>query len=846
MAKRGFGVGVHPYTYYQGTGTTPPVPGRVRVPVASIEVVFHAPQVSGHSAVQVFPPTAETVVEALAPTVQARMGATVLLTTTLDTVEEVLLPEVRARTHRVLAPVLDTEMDLFAPAPFQDLAIPAFFYDGFQGHVVWATGTTNAIAGQQLMGFFCITRGADGQRHTIFRGRGTVPWEVAVRADDAVEFTANGGAMFSCVTPVGATQAQGLLVGIFRCSGATAELVVYRQNDIGNPLVGVNTPGTPTNIEFDDATYVGQDGAGAGFLRGQWHVGGWGFFSRPLSPETVEQFLDTSTGFPRFPGAGGSGYLDGEETWEVMLQGPTAATNGGAGGAPSGAGSMPEDTSPGSYAPDLVLTGFPIRPPQVDAVVDVLVPAAVQARRHGAQVPTHDTELVLQVPGLSPAPDPDLVAVQSFSNEAVTASPWAVGSYSAGSGVNRKFLFFESTEVDASGSGITGLTWGGVSAVQVERVDFAPALNIASIWEIDEANFPPGATGDIVATLSATGDANGSAMIGFAGTLRNAVQQPAEATAEGTTTANTLDTNITTLTDRALAVDVVSAGMSGTLSPTQGPGQVAAAATVSLPSGRFTAARLSSRFVATAGLTTLGWSHDGTANRLAHVLAAYRRAGSSAPPSALDFAFSDSEINTLNANQNAGSYTYTGVDIGAAADDRYVLAGFFAESSNTNLQTNVTVTPAGGTAINMTHIADIRINGGQIAVYIANVQTATTADFHIQWNNSRIHSGLIVYRAVGINPTPHDVVEVTGLDLSAVLDTPAGGVAVGFMCSPTNETPGLTWTGLVEDEASTMENSGWAASASADELAGGALNVNAAQAVQETGDCAIYISFAAA
>lgn len=847
MAKVGFGVGVHPYTYYPGTGTTPPSPGRVHVPAAETVMEALLPAVLGHSAVTVLVPTHDTVMAPQLPTVQTRTPALVLLPSPTDTVAEALLPIVRSRTNRVLAPVHDTEMAVFAPDPFIELAIPSFFYDGLQGDVVWASGTANAVDGQTLFGFFCVTKALDGQRQVIFRGRGTVLWEVAFRSDDRVEFNGNGGAMFACATPPGqpTSTADGLLLGIFRCQGTTAELVVYRQSDPLNPLVGVSSPGVATNIEFTAATYVGQSGAPGDFFRGNWHIGGWGFFSRALSPETVEQIINSTTAFPRFPGVGGAGYFDGAEDWEVMLMGTTGATNSGLGGAPTSAGSLPPDTSPGSYAPDLVLTGFPLRPGVVDTRLTPETPALVQARRHGVRPPALDTRMEAPVPVVTPAPDPELANVQSFNTQAIVASPVNLGAYTASGGSNRKFLFFEAIEVDATGSGITGLTWGGVPAVSVIRRDFAPALNIAQWWEIAEADFPIGATGDIIATIATPALAPGTDLVAFACTGRNMEQVAAEATASAAVTTNTSTVTPTTLTDRALVVDGVSVGNAGVVSVTQGPSQVQEG-NVSVAGGRSMVGAISSRFVAVAAAAALGWSHAGTANRFAHVAAAFRRAGAAAPPGAAALVFSDSEINTANANANAGSKDFNSIDLGAAASGRKIIACFACEASVLNAPTGVTVTPSGGSPIAMTQVETILINGGQLAIYIADVPSGATGDFHIDWNNSRPRHGFVAFRAEGIDSTPHDVVEAIGLDLSASLAVPAGGVAMGIVVTTANNTGGITWVGLTQDVGSTMENAAWLAAASDASPTPGALAVDAQRGMANTGDCAIYISFAPA
>lgn len=251
--------------------------------------------------------------------------------------------------------------------------IPAVIYNGFSDAQVWSGGTANAAAGQAVSGYANFTRNSDGSRQTVWKWNGTSKAEIYVDSDDILHFDAGDsvdpgvddspdGSIFANEVGTAITDADGVCTVLFGMGGATATLSVTRQNTTpGTPLLGTNTPGTPADVDFDDDTYLGQDGSTGSYLDANLHSAGFGYFTMDATDaDIIEQFVDTSTGLPRSPGADGTNYLDGAEEWEVILQNTSAShvtnTADGAGGNPTGSNSG-DATSPGEWADDYVPAG---------------------------------------------------------------------------------------------------------------------------------------------------------------------------------------------------------------------------------------------------------------------------------------------------------------------------------------------------------------------------------------------------------------------------------------------------------------------------------------------------------
>ena len=151
-------------------------------------------------------------------------------------------------------------------------------------------------------------------------------------------------------------------------------------------------------------------------------------------------------------------------------------------------------------------------------------------------------------------------------------------------------------------------------------------------------------------------------------------------------------------------------------------------------------------------------------------------------------------------------WTFTGMSIGTASADRFVIVGVFAPSTSTDDSDAISGVTIGG--ITATRLAQATTNPGtgeenhQIAFYGATVATGTTASIVVSTNSARASMSIGVWAATGLQSnTPTDTasdVTVATNALSANIDVQAGGFILGIsMTQNGGET--CTWTNLTED-----------------------------------------------
>jgi hypothetical protein len=152
-------------------------------------------------------------------------------------------------------------------------------------------------------------------------------------------------------------------------------------------------------------------------------------------------------------------------------------------------------------------------------------------------------------------------------------------------------------------------------------------------------NPPEGSANVEVTTNGDPGDINGGAISVF-----GADQSGPEATNskdDGVAGWTTIQTNITTLTDGAWVFDVVGSGEPRTFTADAGQTERFD------QTGGSDGAAGSTEQVSTAGTATLGWTVDGTSNRLSHVLAAFAPAADSSPLQTVGLTLSSEQGGTV-------------------------------------------------------------------------------------------------------------------------------------------------------------------------------------------------------
>lgn len=185
-------------------------------------------------------------------------------------------------------------------------------------------------------------------------------------------------------------------------------------------------------------------------------------------------------------------------------------------------------------------------------------------------------------------------------------------SHTVGSGNNRLLVVSIGIEGDSTVGNITGVTYNSVALTKAVE-NFVGDYQNTEIWYL--LNPPAGSANVAVTTNGDPGDINGGAISVF-----GAAQSGPEATSsqdDAVAGWTTIQTNITTLTDGAWVFDVIGSGEPRTFTPDAGQTERFD------QTGGSDGAAGSTEEVSTAGTATLGWTVDGTSNRISHVLAAF-------------------------------------------------------------------------------------------------------------------------------------------------------------------------------------------------------------------------------
>jgi hypothetical protein len=223
------------------------------------------------------------------------------------------------------------------------------------------------------------------------------------------------------------------------------------------------------------------------------------------------------------------------------------------------------------------------------------------------------------------APPPDciggtgVISFDAVSSATSGSSPlsWA---HTVGSGTNRLLVVPIGVEEDSANGDVTSVTYNSVALTKAVE-NFVENFQNTEIWYL--LNPPEGSANVEVTTNGTPGDINAGAISVF-----GAAQSAPEATASQDDAGadwTTIQTNITTLTDGAWVFDVVGSGQPRTFTADAGQTERFD------ETGGSDGAAGSTEEVPTAGAATLGWTVDGTSNRLSHVLAAFAPAPASSP-----------------------------------------------------------------------------------------------------------------------------------------------------------------------------------------------------------------------
>lgn len=147
------------------------------------------------------------------------------------------------------------------------------------------------------------------------------------------------------------------------------------------------------------------------------------------------------------------------------------------------------------------------------------------------------------------------------------------------------------------------------------------------------------------------------------------------------------------------------------------------------------------------------------------------------------------------------TYTFSSVDIGAAADDRLVIVSVHVESGVLGARTIQSASIGGNAASIAIEGTESGSGGVTTAIIYRRVTTGTTADISVTLSGSAVRMAIGVWRMTGqLTDAPQSATStsaVSGTGLSVNVTVPANGGAIAAQTNGLEDTV-MTWTGVTE------------------------------------------------
>lgn len=162
--------------------------------------------------------------------------------------------------------------------------------------------------------------------------------------------------------------------------------------------------------------------------------------------------------------------------------------------------------------------------------------------------------------------------------------------------------------------------------------------------------------------------------------------------------------------------------------------------------------------------------------------------------------------------------TFSGVTLGPASADRYIVVLATARISATTLDYTISSTIAGITATNVLSHVSLSASAHRQTTFIAQVPTGTTGDVVLTFSRSITRSMISVFSATGLDGlTPHATAVSTAPATnvaSQTLTIPAEGIAIAGGYNIIGSA--YTWTGLTERHDDVFSSSNYFSAAGDD------------------------------
>ena len=160
-------------------------------------------------------------------------------------------------------------------------------------------------------------------------------------------------------------------------------------------------------------------------------------------------------------------------------------------------------------------------------------------------------------------------------------------------------------------------------------------------------------------------------------------------------------------------------------------------------------------------------------------------------------------LQAVTSTTDTNVYTFSSVNLGAAASDRYIIVTAMTRKAGAST-TLTSITIGGVTATIVKQVTNNVTNTDVAAIVIAAVPTGTTGDIVVTWGATMVRCAIGVYRVTGlVSATASDSDSSTANDPTVNLDCPAGGFIIGGALTAASSS--AAWTGITENFDGTLE-----------------------------------------